>query len=451
MERRRWVLVLLGLGLSGSAACLHCGTGPTPAGAPDAQVALDATDRDVPHVLNDGGHEDTGAESDSGKIGACDPEPGWRVVPTEGPGCTVLAPDDVHARVTNPMWIACTNGRAGCQELERMGPAIPRPNPLRASFLGRALDKKQLVLEWERAVSSKYGPCLRSVVIDLANVEAPEVLAAWDGTSVASDGLCLGQLVPSTGQTGLIFSRNTTTSIAMGADLSMQKISAKSHIEDGNHGRATPSLLATRNAGVGKVFRMPFGSNQAITVPTPAGVSALVLDMVEGNDAFAMSEYGTANWMQWYRADADGQARLVLARPTAHVFHLRSDGTSLFWLEGSGNPGNFWPQPKVEVWTGTYSPDLDAIRNSAHLVKDVSGTQTRVVEAIAFGGFYAFAGVVEFVEVVRGSDGATQTINIGPNRRMVAPLYVSSTEVWVHYFVDANTTGIERIRLAAWP
>lgn len=419
MKKRRWAAGLVGLGLSGSAACLHCGTTPNPAGLPDAQMGLDASGGDTSVTPADAGTDGVVAESDSGKIGACNPEFGWKVVPTEGPGCTVLAPDDVHARIPNPKWIPCTNGRAGCQELERMGPAIPRPNPFRSSFLGRALGKRQLILEWERETSTKYGPCLRSVILDLDPPANADIVAAWDGTSIAPDGLCLGQLVPSTGQTGLIFSRNSTTAIAMGVDLSMQKISAKPHAEDGNHGRATPSLLATRNSSAGKVFRMPFGSNQAVTVSTPPGVSPLILGMVEGNDVFAMSEYGTANWMQWYRADADGQARLALSRPDAHVTHLRSDGTSLFWLEASGNSSDFWPQPKVEAWTAPYSSDLEAIRTSARRIKDVSGTLARVVEAIAFDGLYAFAGLLEFIVIVRGADGAMQIVDVGPNRKVI--------------------------------
>lgn len=442
-------------GFTCSAACMHCGSGAAP-----LSPAVDATtpDRDAGLVVDatlpvvDASVEDAPVERpsyDSGQIGACTPEPGWSVVPTEGPACTVLVPDDVHVRIPNPKWIPCTNGRAGCQELERIGPVIPRPNPSRATVIGRATGKLQLALEWEREV----GACMRSVIVDLSNMNAPNVLGAWDGTGVAPDGngYCLGQMFPSTGDTGLIFGRPKSTSFAVGTDLSMQKIIAKAHPEDGFHAYASEAVFATSIATAGLVFRMPFGSNQAVTVRTPAGVSALILEGVEGGDVFARSNYGTDNWMQWYRADADGQARLMLSRPSAHVSHLRSDGAHLYWIEGSGNPGNFWPQPKMEAWSATYSSDLDAVRASARRLADVSGTLNRVEEAAAFNGFYAYTGSAPTVIAVREQDGAVQVVDVGPNRGAAVPLYITSTEVWVHYFSGPTAAGIARIQLAPWP
>ncbi|MFO0665314.1 MAG: hypothetical protein U0174_15265 [Polyangiaceae bacterium] len=325
------------------------------------------------------------------------------------------------------------------------------PNPRRVYVLGRATGKLRLALEWDRAVSKTYGPCQRSVIFDLADVEGPVPTEVWDSTSIGPGGGCLGRLVASSGDTGLIFKTDSTTSLSMGADLSMGKVVAVPHPQDGGNALASPSVLATNNMGGGFVYRMPFGSNQAVTVPTPQGVSPLFLGLVEGNDVFARSNYGTNNWMQWYRTDPDGQARLVLSRPA--IQGLQSDGAHLFWLEASGKPGGmFWPQPKMEVWSSPYSQDLDAVRANARMLADVSGLLELMENPVAFNGFYAYAARNEKLVVVRETDGALQTVSVGPGRIGFVPVYITGTELWVHVGKINSTEGaLVRIKLAPWP
>jgi hypothetical protein len=175
------------------------------------------------------------------------------------------------------------------------------------------------------------------------------------------------------------------------------------------------------------IARIKFGPSETL-LQRNAGVG-LILDAVEGGDAFAISEHGASGWGQVYVLDGSGSLTLLRANPAAHVAAPASDGVRLYWTETYGTANVRAPQSRTELWSAPYtdSPLVLAATARRFAVIPESGLP---LKAVAFGGRLAVVFSSGRVYAGRLADGAVVRVEPGPGRRFQVLLAVTASELW---------------------
>ena len=207
----------------------------------------------------------------------------------------------------------------------------------------------------------------------------------------------------------------------------------------------------------GRVVRtaLPPGSAPYVISTLPPGV-VLSQPFVVGNDVYAWSEYGTGDgWAQQYRIDPDGSVLLYRGATGRHMSGFASDGTTMFWVELSGDTNAAAKTyPTVEIWSAPYTRDSSVLAKTAALLGTLPGnTLGKDGKAIARGGHYLL-GQTRNVALAR-SDGMVKLVAPdNSNRIFYWTPYASDTELWVteSELVPGENSGIsfERIGIT-WP
>jgi len=221
---------------------------------------------------------------------------------------------------------------------------------------------------------------------------------------------------------------------------------------DQDHRMSATSLGFELVYGGTGLVRMPVGAASYV-MSKAFGTDNTDVDVVEGDDVFAGKFYGSAGWSQEYVMAADGTVSLFRGKDKTHVTTLRSDGKTLFWVESYGlsdphiAPGDFIPQPNMEVWSAPYTNDPATLAASAKKLATIQNHTRPGHAAVAFRDHYAFETDEKTLTVVRSFDGAVQQISAGPGRRFDDDVaYVSPSEVWVTMdnYDDVNMTPRQR-------
>jgi hypothetical protein len=211
---------------------------------------------------------------------------------------------------------------------------------------------------------------------------------------------------------------------------------------------ASDTTLAFDIEPIGHIGRTSSSTPDKFTFTT---VGDLINPLVRGDDVLAKSYYGNGGWAEEFTIAADGSASVLRAKANTEVDNFATDGTTLFWTEGSGGSPGDWAQPTIGAWSAPFSTDASTLNTTAKQLADVSGKYA--LSGIAFGGYYAVESDRDKVWVVRASDGAKQQVSAGANRWFGALVYVSATELWAVMSSTANVSGVafQRQTLAAWP
>lgn len=235
-------------------------------------------------------------------------------------------------------------------------------------------------------------------------------------------------------------------------------LTAKNPAIDQHHRMSPTSLAFDLVLGGSGLVRMPVGGAAYVMSKGNFPLSNISIGEVEGDDVYAEAFYGTGGWSQEYVMAPDGAVSLFRGKDKTHVTGLRSDGKTLFWIESYGlpdphiAPGDFVPQPTMEVWSAPYTSDPGVLAATAKRLAVVP-SHVRWYDAVAFGGLYAFISDYRTMSVVRAADGALAQIPAGPERGFDEAVYVSESEVWAvlrAWDDDAGTTGRGGVALARY-
>ena len=178
------------------------------------------------------------------------------------------------------------------------------------------------------------------------------------------------------------------------------------------------------------ICRVDAGACIPLTVP-----AALYLTFAWGDVAFATAEHGTTGWGQEYVIHTDGSVALLRSNPSAHVWALTTDGTTLVWEETYGTTDLNGQQTTTEIWKAPFTTDkatLDATATKVATLPQAGLGGTGIAELDFFNGLYATylkapADVIYVVDVVSGK---TQTVPKGPGGNMLGLPYVDRSELW---------------------
>lgn len=382
------------------------------------------------------------------------PWDGWTHMGNLPDVCPIFVPDSIESRVLSVEWTSCGEG---CQTLRLpsrgqdgtgndlaplvVGLDVSRDaqGQARLMRLSRILDRAEMEFEDAlydmRPATPQPVAAFRAHTLDRCHVEV----------SLAGAELVLAAMFES--PWSLQIAHGDPTELLRNAHF--QTI-AGDNLVGGQTVAASTSTLAYDDQPAGKIVRVDLGTGRAATAYGPG--AALLLDHVEGNNVFARSNNGRAGWAEYYRIDADGQARVFLSKPETHVTSLDCDGARLFWIEGSGATWDVYAQPHAELWSAPYGPDSTALRSQARSIADLSGTRGLRAHA-AFRGYYALASQEHEITVVRASDGVVQRLTTPSNVVMFGVSMISESEVRIVTGMPTRprATGVMRLSLGSWP
>ena len=194
---------------------------------------------------------------------------------------------------------------------------------------------------------------------------------------------------------------------------------------------ASDSLFGFDLEPEGIIVQNNLGSAGITKTSKTAGGLQLLLELVTGSDVYAFSAHGTGGYGQVYKVNLDGSFVLFRSNPTAHVSAMRTDGTSLFWVETYGSTNVNALQQSAEVWAAPYTNDPTTLAATAKKVATVPVSSPGIAgEAIAFSGLYAARFDSYNATLARLSDGATLVVSPGPSRYFWGLAFVSPSELW---------------------
>lgn len=367
--------------------------------------------------------------------------PGWKDLET--PTCCELAvPSTLSTAVHDLSWHACA-GAPSCQELDMSALGLSSPRGLFKSGSSRGPDGKPVWLLLGVSVDTDTG---QWALYDWAT-SSP--VAAW--RSRLGSRCAIHPIIVGAGRNAALLEitypdLNKWLADGDPATLStaplFQSVSG-SEVADIQDVALSDTTFAFDLPLSGRILRMAIGSEKYVLSPA-TGFPALLMDFVEGDDVFALSEHGTTGYGQEWRIDPDGTPVVVRAKDGRHMCTFATDGTTLFWTEIFGST-DFFATMTREVWAAPYSTDPATLDASAKRVAAIPDGHISP-RAIAYGGIYAVESVANGLDVfvVRLSDGATQTVSDALGFQDL--VYVSDTELWA-------TTGagtLRRYSLATW-
>ncbi len=254
---------------------------------------------------------------------------------------------------------------------------------------------------------------------DLYDIDSGIPLGAWRGDNTAANHACFTTAL--LGQSTVTIDGEPPSGlfVANGDPLTMitapqfQRYSPR--LSGLQEEYASDLLFAFDIEAAGFVARTNFGSGRVFLSPT-SNAPPLLLAMVEGNDVFAYSEFGTAGWGQLYVLRPDGALVLLRSNPNAHVATPASDGTRLYWTETYGSMDDTAQQARTELWSAPYTADPTQLASTASKFAVIVDAQMPL-SIVAFRGLVALAtrDGVSGMFVARLSDGAV--IPVAPGTR----------------------------------
>jgi hypothetical protein len=187
------------------------------------------------------------------------------------------------------------------------------------------------------------------------------------------------------------------------------------------------------------------------TISPPTTIRQFYPYFAVAGDLWGTAVYGQLGKGEAWRLDGTGVWSPMIQKAGVHIFAPRSDGQTLFWVEGSGNEADLYPQPKLEIWAAPLTKSPATLNATKRKLVDISG-YGYALEGAAHGGFFGINLGVSDLIVVRGSDGASQRIHLEGGWGAPSVAYVDATQIWFgHGASPASGTSFARIALDPWP
>jgi hypothetical protein len=399
------------------------------------------TDAKVP---KDAGRE---AASDADAGLSCGGVDGWTAVQPFTRTCKIAVAEPSLWPSLRPTVAPCNNGQAKCTELvlERMSdgrPAQFRSYPMESEASGFVLD----------IADSRVETCRRSLYLQPEG----DQLAVHGGVAVDRTEECFAIPVEGNGRNAVTLTQ--TAGAARGPEVAVRNWDSPSF-----------DLSMAVTPGFPRAFRsgstlFPYESSPAsydvVDEPTkrlvkstapPVVINQFLPDLSVAGELWGTAGYGQFGRSETWRLDGTGAWSALIQRKGAHIFAPRTDGTTIFWVEGSGNDADFYPQPKLEVWTAPFTTSQATLDATKRKLLDVSG-YGYANSAAAHAGYYTVNLGTYDLLVIR-ADGASQKVHLDGGWAVYLPAYVDATQVWFTHGSEptASGTSFARIALDLWP
>lgn len=438
------------LAFAGAAVAL--GTSVIQCGSPDAVPSADAGTDEPPtdgFIAPDSGDATADGQDLRDVSAPCDvvvPDggvlsdwPGWRRLPQLSACCALDVPVDGGTGLPPLAWHSCGDASTGCLEMNLPANSAS-PAFFRYAEASRDATGLPALLHLRWALEGTHVSTQDAIY----EVETGQPLAAWRTT----DTFCFSKM-DVVGRSATLFVSTWSTWDARLAHGDPATLMNAPTFELIGIARGAPQESATSETTYafdfplgGAVGRAKIGSGK---YATSGSTPALLLELVEKDDVYAFSEQGKSGWSEEYRVDPDGSVTPFRVVSGRHVSGLRTDGTTMFWVESYGNPDPRGVPTMFDVYAAPYTSDSVTLAASARKVASIPSSGPPQV-SIAFGGLYGvFNGVV--VEVVRLSDGAVREVSLPPGNAFLELVLVTPSELWT---VVNNGMALWRIPIGAW-
>jgi hypothetical protein len=432
-------------------AATHCST---PADTPPAADAADGGVLDA--TRKDAGIRDTSVgEADLGDVVdtrpavlGCTPRAGWTTVNPLRPSCAMqMAPPSEWAAAALPM-LPCPNGQVNCTQmaipLKAGGGIVDFTAPPVGS------ETNAFTLRYNGDQNLTFEACRTSLNI-LPNPSGYTITGA---TQINYNSLC--QAVPADANGDFAIVGTLADKLGIVAEVQLTPwdayrptVTRKPQQQFGLPFR-TGNKLFMMDYNV-EVIDIPTGALKS-NIPVPPGTQQWAPEFAALGSIWGTALYGTLGKGEIWRIGADGVAVAMRQDPNVHMFAIATDGTTLFWAQGSGNEASWQNQPKFELWAATASTDPAIVASTARRLADVSRPSGNTLHGAAHNGYYAVDVGLYEVAVVRGRDGALQRIPLIGGWASPVPAYADEHQVWFgHPALRPTEAGFARIQLAAWP
>ena len=398
------------------------------------------TDAKLP---KDAGRE---AASDAGAPGTCSQRSGWLPISGFEARCPVsVAPSELLAEIA-PSMRPCNNGQAKCTELaiEKLpGDGYPT---LFAFPVAPAEDAFSLMY----FPDSSARECMRTIVIK----PAPDGGFSVGGAVERQRAFCADI---NAGTSRLVLSKNKLTGVP-GDPLIGVASWSDGHFDSVPVTSQFPSVLASGanafayESAYGTYDIVDLGTKRLVkTTAPPLVINQFLPDLSVAGELWGTAGYGQYGKAETWRLDATGAWSALIQRKGAHIFAPRTDGTTIFWVEGSGNDADFYPQPKLEVWAAPFTTSQATLDATKRKLLDVSG-YGYANAAAAHAGYYT-VNIGTYDLLVIRADGASQKVHLDGGWAVYLPAYVDATQVWFTHGSEptASGTSFARIALDPWP
>lgn len=415
-------------------ACVRCATSDPVAAAADA-ASDDAAE------FMDSGKRDATPEIDAAFV-VPDAGPGWKWFAAFGPSCTKYSvPIDPKKELPAITWNACatatpfSSGTTGCVEWDWA--SMTMPNTVDKGGASVSGDGKYLKITRLRESSAS----MYDVEEDLYRVESLQPLAAWrfrnpNGPEADQYDPCLVTVV--TAGRGGPFLHASDPAFAASVSGTLDEL-----MNATSYDRLIPELLPYPNVANSvsasdtvEAF-LPFYGEHVIRVKRSdmswvrANVGELTRPLVVKDDVFARDR--NTPWYRLARVEVNGDVTIVRDVAAHHVFGLADDGTSLYWIELSGNADSTQAQPHLELWRSTYTRDITAFNANAEKIVALDGSFAfgQLASLIYNGVFINNTG--KEVLLVRLSDRKTKILAATATITVI-PFYTDGSELWLKYY-----------------
>lgn len=412
------------------------GTFPIRDAAPPKDVTVDAADAADARVTR----VDAGPPVTSN---GCTLHDGWQVAHPFSPVCLFEVAGPGRAGATKVPLTACSTGQSKCSEIR-----IPRePNSTYGAY---PMEPGSDAFLWYLdgiggAVTCRQAMIVRPSVSDYtidAAISGNLAAGCQAVTNVAGDKFSLSRSVIPGGERPhvalLEFDGRTALETQITAEFATTK-------------RSGDTLFSyERYTNTYDILDVPTGA--FIKTARPTVIREFDPDFAYAESLWGTAFYGEFGKLEAWRLDRNGDFSPVVQKPGTHIFSTRTDGQTIFWVEGSGNEADYFPQPKLEIWGAPYSKSAAEIQSKKRRLVDLSGTFGEARRAIANKGYYAVNAGDNDIIVVRASDGAFQRVPLDSTWGVARPLFVDAGQVWFdHGSLIGTNNSIARITLDPWP
>ena len=411
--------------------------------------ASQPSDAGIGDASRDVGHRDASRDAAVGDSGsapsACGRHPRWQAVTAFTTNCAAqVAPTALLGEIASSLR-PCNNGQAKCMEL-----ALPNEaGTLRPKFFAYPVGPEASNFLLTYASDPDAANCSRTLLVaaagDFAVAGAIEMENTYCATvNAAADDLLLTRSKSDTPPRSAALGLGAWSSGAFPVEIPTTG-QFPAALQSGNFAYAfVPSQ------GVYDIIDIP-SKTLTKTVSPPPTIRQFYPSFAVAGDLWGTAVYGQLGKGEAWRLDGTGTWSPMIQKAGVHIFAPRSDGQTLFWVEGSGNETDLYPQPKLEIWAAPLTKSPATLNATKRKLVDISA-YGYALEGAAHGGFFGINLGVSDLIVVRGSDGASQRIHLEGGWGAPSVAYLDATQVWFgHGASPASGTSFARIALDPWP
>jgi hypothetical protein len=419
-------------------------TSPAVVSSPADAAPNDQRVGDAPYI-----HPPKPDANDGGPYGplGCTERPGWIQGHPFRNACTIqIAPPSMWPEIAYPL-VPCPNGQPKCVQM-----VIPRnPNTPPGAFV-LPIESEAEGFHFQLDADPEFTICRRIAYI-VPTATSYQVRGAIE---INLRGGC--DAVPHAGNGEYILTGLKVSKDPLRPKLFVSRwedYAPRGGVElsdDFAQAWRTGDTVYAHEPNYGKIDVISLAQGKLLrTVRPPNNVRQWFPRFARDGDFWGVANYGQLGKGELWRTDALGNSNVILQKAGVHVFAPNTDGTTMFWIEASGNELDLLDQPKVEVWAGPYSKDGAVTRAGARRLLDVSGVRNAQHSTARRDFFAVNLGGTEFL-VIRGRDGAHQRVTLLGGWASITPAYVDEKFVWFeHGASNPFESSVARMELEPWP